>query len=283
MPDYKLREISVGAIKIRARVYRGGAKTPVICLHGLTRNAADFDELAPLIAATGKDVIALSLRGRGESDRDPVFANYFPTVYRDDVIELMDQFGLESAVFVGTSLGGITTMLVNEKAPERVRAAILNDVGPDLAPEGLTRIASYAGKMPMRESSFDAAIASIRSINQIAFPNADEAFWAHLAKRTYREIEGGIFELDYDPNIGKALAEAGPAPDLWPAFSSLAAKPTLLIHGAISDLLTPPIIEKMHKAHTNLEVVDVPNVGHAPFMTEPAAWSVIESFLTKLD
>ena len=125
-----------GALTMRARLYRGGGKTLALCIPGLTRNARDFEDLAPKIAEGGRDVLVVSLRGRADSDYDPDYGNYFPTTYRDDVIASLDQFGAREAVFVGTSLGGIITMLTNEKAPVRVKAAIINDVGPELAPEG---------------------------------------------------------------------------------------------------------------------------------------------------
>ena len=267
--------------RLEARLTDGGDKTPVICIHGLTRNAADFDELAPLLAATGRNVIALSLRGRGRSDYDPNLARYFPTTYRDDVLAVLDHFGIQKAIFVGTSLGGITTILANESHPTRVAAAIINDVGPELAPEGLERIAGYVGKFKGPAASIEEAAARIKDINAVAFPDVDEQFWRKMAERTFRKASDG-WVLDYDPNIAPALAANGPAPDLWPSWASLAQTPTLLVHGELSDLLTAPIIAKMRKAHPNFDYICVPRIGHAPMMTEPAAWAALQAFLQKL-
>ena len=270
-------------ISLETRIARGGSSTPVICIPGLTRNAADFDALAQKIARTGRDAAALSLRGRGGSDRDPDRRNYFPTTYRDDVVSILDALAWDQAVFVGTSLGGITTMLVNESAPARVAAAIINDVGPELAPEGLARIGSYAGKTAGAARDLHEAAARIRDINGVAFPDeTGEDYWIEFARRTFRQTPEG-WVLDYDPAIGDALLENGPAPDLWPGWASLKDTPTLLVHGALSDLLTDPIIEKMRAAHPQCNYVRVPRVGHAPMLTEPAAWKAISEFLNTID
>ncbi len=272
-------------LSMAARRYQGGVRTPAICIPGLTRNMADFEDLAPKIAATGRDVITVSLRGRGKSDRDPDYLHYHPETYRDDILAMMDGFGLDDAVFVGTSLGGIVTMLTNLSAGERVKAAILNDVGPDLAPEGIARIAAYVGESvdagPAK--TLQEATRRIKAINEVAFPDASEDDWVDFAKRTFSETDNGEWVLDYDPNIFRALMELGPAPDLWPGFESLKDTPTLVIRGAISDLLSPEIIEKMRAVHPTFDYVEVPRIGHAPMMAEPTAWAGLEAFLLAVD
>lgn len=281
---YDSRRIAVSPdVSLEARFWAGGGATPVLCMHGLTRNAADFDAVAEPIAATGRDVVAISLRGRGASDHDPDPKNYFPTTYRDDAIKTLDALEWPKAVIIGTSLGGITAMLVNELAPARVAAAVINDVGPELATEGLARIGSYAGKTDGAARDIHEAAARIRAINGVAFPDeTGDDYWIAFARRTFRETAEG-WVLDYDPAIGLALAEAGPAPDLWPAWASLAQTPTLLVHGALSDLLTDAIVEKMRAAHPNFDYARVPRVGHAPMLTEPAASEAIAVFLKKAD
>ncbi|MEM8771977.1 MAG: alpha/beta hydrolase [Pseudomonadota bacterium] len=280
MSIYELVEIPLpDGLKMWARRYgENNCQEPAICIPGLTRNAADFEDLAPKIAGTGRRVYAVSLRGRGPSDYDPDYHRYFPTTYRDDLIAALDHLAIERALLVGTSLGGIIAMLINENAPQRVSGAIINDVGPELAPEGIARIAGYVGEEGHAQDLNEAA-ARIRAINEVAFPDATEEDWRLFAKRTFREKPNG-WVLDYDPKIAAALVENGPAPDLWPAFRSLNGKPTLLVHGEISDLLTPEIVGKMRAAHPNMQYVSVPQIGHAPFMTEPAAWDAIKAFLT---
>ncbi len=270
-------------IVMRAKVYTGGAKTPVLCIPGLTRNASDFDDLAPRIAATGRDVVAISLRGRGQSDRDPNYLNYHPETYRDDVLSVLDAIGIETAIFVGTSLGGIVTMAVHGSAPERVKAAVLNDIGPELAPEGIARIAGYVGAGAGPAASLEEAAARIRAINAVAFPDASDAEWLVFARRTFRQTAAGEWELDYDPNIARALMELGPEPDLWPAFEGLNSTPTLVLRGALSDLLSSEIIKKMRAVYPGFDYAEVPRIGHAPMMTEPVAWAALEAFLMDID
>lgn len=263
-----------------ADYWPGGGKPPALLIPGLTRNAADFEALAPKIAAGGRDAIAVSLRGRGRSDRDPDYLNYRPEIYAADLLAALDQLKIEKAVFIGTSLGGIVTMLAHEAAPHRIAGAVLNDIGPALAPEGLQRIAAYVGEPPSPPAkSLEEAAARMKAINAAAFPDASDEDWLAFARRTHRPRGDGGWDLDYDPNIGRALVETGPAPDLWPAFESLKSKPTLVIRGAISDLLTPEIISDMRKAHPNFQYAEVPRIGHAPMMTEPAAWRALNKFL----
>lgn len=272
-----------GGLTMEANRYAGGAKTPAICIPGLTRNARDFEDFAPWLASTGRDVYVVSLRGRGRSSRDPNYRNYQPLTYRDDILTALDQLRLERAIFVGTSLGGIVAMLTNEKAPERVAGAVINDVGPELAPEGIMRIAGYAGKSRGDAASLDDAAEQIRAINDVAFPGRDAEFWRVFATRTFKLAPAGRWALDYDMAIGKALVEVGPAPDLWPAFASLKKKPTLIVRGAISDLLTPPIIEKMRAAHPSFTLCEVANTGHAPTLTEPEVKKAVAAFVAGIE
>ncbi len=269
-------------VALHARHYSGGDKTPVLCLHGLTRNERDFEDLAPRLAASGRDVFAVTMRGRGRSDYDPDYLNYHPLTYRDDVLKVLDHFDINEAIFIGTSLGGIVTMLTNLSAPDRVGAAIINDVGPELAAEGIIRISGYAGKTKTQVADLDEAAAEIRAVNGVAFPGKGDDFWRMFARRTFHENADGSWTLAYDPNIGKALAEVGPAPDLWGPWESLEDTPTLLIRGALSDLLSPEIVAKMRAVHPSFHYAEVPNVGHAPTLTEPEAWDAIEGFLTRL-
>jgi len=265
------RYFGSGGLRLHGRLYRGGARTPAICIPGLTRNERDFSDVGPFLAETGRDVFAISLRGRGLSDRDPQYLNYRPPTYVGDALAALDSLGWPKAVFVGTSLGGLVTMLTNEAAPARVAAAVINDVGPELAPEGLARIGGYVGGDLPEAASLDEAAAQIRAINEIAFPGRDQDFWRLFASRTFRRSADGRLVLDYDRLIGRALFEAEPLGDLWPVFAKLAGKPTLIVRGAISDLLTPPIVDKMRLAVPGIRIAEVPNVGHAPTLSEAEA------------
>ena len=262
----------------------GPARAPVIAIHGLTRNSADFDAIAPLIAQSGRRVLAVDVRGRGRSDRAPDPMTYQPPNYARDIIALMEQAGIARAVFLGTSMGGLITMAMAALKPKLVAAAILNDVGPEVSPQGLARIAAYAGK-PVEISTWAEAAAYAREHNAIALPHYDDADWDAFARRVFRERADGGLELDYDPDIAVPIRAAGAkalVPNLWPYFRRLARKrPTLLIRGATSDLLGADIAERMRKAAPSMAFAEVPGVGHAPMLDEPAAKAAIFAFLAE--
>jgi len=260
---------------------------PVICLHGLTRNSRDFEIVAPRIAALGRRVVAMDMRGRGKSANDPDPAHYVPAVYAQDVLKVMDALSIARAVFLGTSMGGLVTMVLATMAPDRIAASILNDVGPKLNPVGLSRIATYVGRtQPVH--SWQAAAEAVRSILGSAYPERldDEQFWLAFARRTFREREDALFETDYDPHIALAFAdynEDDPPPDLSPLFTALATKPMLSVRGEISDLFGEDVVEKMRALKPDLETVTIPNVGHAPMLDEPEAWDAVLDFLARVD
>jgi pimeloyl-ACP methyl ester carboxylesterase len=268
-----------------ARDYAGAAgpaKLPVLCIHGLTRNSRDFEDVAPWIAAQGRRVLAVDVRGRGRSARDPHPLNYQPPVYAGDMLALMGQAGIARAVFVGTSMGGLITMTVGAINPAAVAAAVLNDVGPELSPVGLGRIMGYVGGGKPVESWEDAAEYA-RSINGVAFPSAGPEFWPAFARRIFRE-EGGRVALDYDPEITAPFRQAptGPLPDLWPVFTAFAAeRPTLLVRGGISDLIDEGIAARMREAAPAMDYAEVPDVGHAPLLSEPEAQAALADFLSR--
>jgi len=263
-------------------------KLPVICIHGLTRNARDFEELAPRIAATDRRVLAVDVRGRGLSAHDPNPMNYHPGTYAADIVSLLQAAGIEKAVFVGTSMGGLITMVLASIMPQAIAAAVLNDVGPELSPVGLARIAGYTG-MDSRFETWADAVAYAKAINQAAFPAYGAEDWDVFARRLFDEKDGG-FVLAYDPDISapiraaaKTQAEGGQAlapPDMYPLFRALAKdRPLLLVRGGISDLIDPAIAERMRAAAPEMAYAEVPGVGHAPMLTEPGAWAAIENLL----
>jgi pimeloyl-ACP methyl ester carboxylesterase len=261
------------------------AHLPVICLHGLTRNAADFDEFAPLIAGLGRRVLALDVRGRGHSERDPNPDNYNPKVYAGDVVKLMADLGIARAVFVGTSMGGLITLAVAARNIDLVAGVVLNDIGPVISEKGLARIAGYTGKR-VELASWADAVGYVREINACAFPDNPDTEWHKWARRAFALDAGGRLAPRYDPNIGIALQSGKLRPTSLSArmaFRKLAqARPILLVRGALSDLLEPRQAAWMRRAAPDMAYVEVPNVGHAPMLTEPAALDAIVRFLGTL-
>ncbi len=285
MPAYQERRwTSRDGLTLFARDYPAageGGRLPVICLHGLTRNSKDFEEIAPFIAGWGRRVVVPDVRGRGQSDCDPNPKNYKPTVYARDVVDMMTALGIERAIFLGTSMGGLITMTLMAIRPKAIAAAILNDVGPAIAPAGITRILSYAGKK-VDISDWNDAANYVRQTNGVALPDFGDEDWHRFAQRTFRQGPNGP-ELDYDPAISVPLSKPPSKLAPWIAgllFRRLARKkPTLLLRGALSDVISSEIADRMQLQAPGMKRVDVPNVGHAPMLTEPVAVDAIDKFL----
>jgi pimeloyl-ACP methyl ester carboxylesterase len=269
-------------LKLYYRDYPGSVdKPPLLCLPGLTRNARDFADLAERYSPSLR-VIALEFRGRGQSEYDPIPARYVPPTYAHDVIELLDGLAIPQAIFVGTSLGGLVTMLMAVMAPQRIAAAILNDIGPEINDTGVDRIKTYVG-LGQRFKSWDEAAETIAR-NVQAFENYTHDDWVRMAQRNCRE-ENGEIVFDYDMAIALPFNTASPAPqfDMWPLFAALAQKPLLVIRGERSDLLSAAAAEKMQAAAPDMRLAVVPGVGHAPELSEPEAIAAIDAFLAAIE
>jgi pimeloyl-ACP methyl ester carboxylesterase len=289
MPTYsEISFTSNDGLQLYARDYAassGPARLPVICIHGLTRNSSDFDELAPLIAHEGRRVLAVDVRGRGRSQRDPNPDNYNPSVYAGDVEKLMHDLGIARAVFIGTSMGGLITMTVAARNLDLVAAAVLNDIGPVISTRGLARIAGYAGKTAAL-ASWEQAAGYVKEINECAFPSNTDEEWLKWARRAFEQDAEGALSPRYDPNIAIALQTGKLKPTSLVArmaFKRLAKKrPTLLVRGGLSDLVEEHQAAWMRKAAPEMQYAEVPNVGHAPMLTEPEALAAIRSLLAEV-
>ena len=269
-------------LRLFYRDYPGSpGQPPLLCLHGLTRNSRDFGSFADRYAGRFR-VIAVDFRGRGMSDHDPEPAHYLPVTYAADVLQLLDELAIDRALFVGTSLGGLVTMLVAGAQPERIAGAILNDVGPELDPAGLDRIRSYVGK-PVRFADWDEAAEYVSAINR-GMPAANgHDDWRRAAQRLCREEDGAVV-FDYDMAIAEPFnrPDDGVTFDMWPLYRRLGQEPLLIVRGEHSDLLSATTAKAMLDAAPGAELVTVPGVGHAPELTEPAAVAAIDSFLARL-
>lgn len=254
-------------------------RLPVLCLPGLTRNSRDFSSLAALISETRR-VICPDLRGRGRSGHDPDWRNYHPGQYASDLWQLFDALEIDEAVVIGTSLGGWLAMLLNHQRPGRIAAAVMNDIGPEADPDGIARVTATAGLLDVVDSMAE-AIEQAKSVYSIAFPDWNDEQWLIYTETTYRKLDDGRFDLNFDRNIGHAAREgvSGLDVDPWAMFDDLADVPTLLVHGVLSDILTEPIIARMRERKPDLQVAPVSNRGHAPLLDEQEAIDAIATFL----
>lgn len=255
----------------------GTTARTVVCLPGLTRNSRDFTALARELAQRYR-VLTPDLRGRGYSQWDVKISNYHPAVYYQDVLKLLADEVPEPAAIIGTSLGGILAMSLAATSADRVAGIVLNDIGPELAPEGVARIGSYVGVRAPPGSWLEAA-AQVKSIYGHAYPDFDDAHWLMYAKASHRERDDGTVVADYDPGIGEALrATSGKPFNLWPVWASIKT-PVLAVRGARSDLLSEATFDRMLAEKPDLVRIQVPNRGHVPLLNEAGVLAGIEAFL----
>ncbi len=262
---------------------RASAALPVVCLPGLARTIADFETLAQALAAdirTRRRVLALDSRGRGKSEYDRNPANYNLAVELADLLAVLTATSANKAVFIGTSRGGILTMLLGPARPTAIAGCVLNDIGPVIEPTGLARIKGYVGKLP-EPGSFEAAADGLARLFGTQFPKLARRDWLAFAQRTFKQA-GERIVPDYDPQLATILEQVDvehPLPPLWKEFDSLAAVPMMVIRGSNSDILSAATVAAMRERRSQLEVLEVPDQGHAPLLAEAETISRIAKFV----
>lgn len=271
-------------LTLHYRDYPGPAdRPPVICLHGLTRNSRDFENLAARLAGEWR-VLTVDFRGRGKSEHDPESSRYMPPTYAADVLQLLDELNIEKAVFIGTSLGGIVTMIIAGFAPDRIAGALLNDIGPELSKAGIDRIKGYVGH-PIVFADWNEAAEKLSARHSEAHPAYGPDQWLAYAKRVAHETERGI-EFDYDMAIAEPFLamdeKTASGGNAWPLFGGLSGKPLTILRGEHSDLLSIEAARKMVEAVPGADLVTVRQVGHAPDFDEPESIAAVERLLARV-
>jgi pimeloyl-ACP methyl ester carboxylesterase len=270
-------------LRLYARVYESkkSAAETVLCLHGLTRNSRDFEDLAPHLNRRYR-VIVPDMRGRGRSLHDPEPQNYQPAIYVQDILALLDAVDAPRVAVIGTSMGGMLAMMMGVGYRDRIAGLVLNDMGPEVDPVGLDRIKGYAGRMPAPKNWNEAA-AQTKTMFGDAWPDLSEDRWLTLTRRAYREDAAGYPKIEADPKIGEILRSAPPATaNLWPFWNALRGIPMLAIRGENSDILSAATFAQMKALNPELEQLEVANRGHAPLLDEAECIGAIDGFLARL-
>jgi pimeloyl-ACP methyl ester carboxylesterase len=280
---------SADGLRLHARIYGKEAEgtLPVVCLPGLTRNARDFHRLALFLsrqAARPRRVIAFDYRGRGQSDYDPNWQNYTVGAELADILLGLDRLQITSALFIGTSRGGLILQIMAAIKSQLITAAVLNDIGPVVERQGLDLIRGYLGN-PAKPLSLDEAIEAQKRVHGPAFPALTEEDWAAMVDAIYR-VEDGRLVADFDPALIKTLTSADPEqplPQLWKEFEVLAQKPILAIRGGNSRLLSEATLSEMAKRGPEVETVTVAGQGHAPFLETAGLPQKIAAFFDRAE
>jgi len=275
-------------LRLYGRHYRAAAPSgarPVVCLAGLTRNSRDFHTIALALSSQSsppRDVFTLDTRGRGLSEHDRDWKNYAVPIEMQDVIDFMIMLGLRDAGIIGTSRGGLIAMVLAAVQPSLIGAVVLNDIGPVIEMDGLARIASYVGRIPVPKSWADAGRV-VQDLWRRDFPNMTDEDAQVIARQLFNEKNGKPVS-GYDQKLAKCLSVLdGPIPALWPQFEALKRTPVLVVRGANSDLLSDDTVEKMRRRHPRIASITVPGEGHAPLLRDAPTISAISSFFAETD
>ncbi|MGH7948387.1 MAG: alpha/beta fold hydrolase [Candidatus Binataceae bacterium] len=270
------RFVAVNGIKLHYLDYGGAGKQHLVCIHGLTGNAHNFDGLAPHLIEK-YHAMSLDVRGRGDSQWGPQ-TEYIPQQYLSDLAALLDALDISRVTLVGTSMGGMIATLYGGGYPDRVDRVVLNDIGPDIDPAGIARISSYVGEAPE----------SFKDLNEVAeyyrktYPPAAKLAPEQLIEFVKWAVKpGGDGRLVWkmDPAIRRPMRGPSARPfDLWIHYARFKA-PVLVVRGADSDVLSRRTCEKMQHSHPQTTVVEVPGVGHAPSLLEPESLAALSKFL----
>jgi len=254
------------------------AAAPVLCLPGLTRNSKDFHRLASRLAVTRR-VVCPDYRGRGRSDYDSDPTKYHPAVHLNDTRHLLAVTGLHAAIVIGTSFGGLLAMGMAVVMPSALRAVILNDVGPEVAKQGLGRIMDYIGK-DSPQPDWDAAIAALKRMFPAHARDTREALMEE-ARATWREGDDGMLHFDWDTRLAETVAKASGETDPWQLFRGLCGFPVLALRGGLSDVLSAETLDRMARSHPGLTAITIPGSGHPLTLNEPAVTEALDEFLAR--
>lgn len=251
----------------------------LVCVHGLTRTARDFDELARALCGRFR-VVCPDVAGRGDSDRlaDPML--YAIPQYVSDMVTLIARLDVEALSWVGTSMGGLIGMALAAQTGTPVARLVLNEAGPVIARAALERIGSYVGRAPTFPS-LEKAEEYVRAVSA-PFGRHTDAQWRFLTETWLRRNDDGSYRASYDPAIAEPFRATMPEKDmeLWPIYDAIRC-PTLVLRGAQSDLLAPATARQMAARGPKARVVEIPEVGHAPTLMQPEQIAIVRDFLVE--
>ena len=264
----------------RMSYYEWGARDNprvLVCVHGLTRNARDFDALAQALSGHYR-VICPDVVGRGQSGwlRDP--SGYAIAQYVADMVTLIARLNVDTVHWLGTSMGGLIGMALAAQPGTPIRRLVLNDVGPLITVESLQRIASYVGLAP-DWPTMEAAIAYVKLVSA-PFGPLSEAQWYDLTESSVMQCSDGRWRFRYDPKIAEPFKAAFVDQDinLWPVYQAISC-PTLVIRGAESDLLTRETWQTMADCGPQAKLAEIAGVGHAPMFQSEEQIDIVRDFL----
>ena len=273
--------VTINGLRLHHVDYGQVGRPALICIHGLSGNAHNFDAVAQHLVGSyhSYHVISIDVRGRGDSQWGPA-DEYNETNYTSDLAGLIDQLRFPRVTLIGTSMGGAIAMLYAGGFPERVERLVLNDVGPEIDPAGVERITEYMSTAPSEFSNL-AEVAAYYRQNYPSMRGMGEREIVEFVKWGVKPNNNGTLQWKMDPavrNLRRTGSGARPL-DMWVPYARITA-PVLVIRGADSDILARATAERMRTVLPGLTTIaEVPGVGHAPSLLEPAALKALQAFL----
>jgi pimeloyl-ACP methyl ester carboxylesterase len=274
-------------LRLYARHYPapGSSRRPALCLAGITRNSRDFHTIAVALSTDPvrpRPVYTIDTRGRGRSAHDPDWKNYVVPIEMLDVLDFITLQSLDNVAVIGTSRGGIIAMVMAAAQPSAIGCVVLNDIGPVIDIDGLSRIAGYIGRTPLPHSWADAG-RMVKDMNKKQFPRVGDEEWSDVARQFFNEANGRP-TAGYDPQLSHSLSVLdGPAPALWPQFEALKRVPLMVLRGENSDILSAATVEEMRRRHPQITTHTVRWEGHAPLLRDQHTIEEVANFLAAAD
>jgi pimeloyl-ACP methyl ester carboxylesterase len=268
--------VNANGLRLHYLDYGNDGAPWLVCVHGLSGNAHNFDALAPHLMAK-YHVISVDVRGRGDSQWGPP-TEYLAQNYVTDLARMLEALGVARTSLIGTSMGGIISMTYAGGWPERVERLVLNDIGCEIDLAGVARIANYVGDAPERFDDIGGVVKYYRE-NYPPMAKLKDSVIADQVKWSVKPGAHGGLEWKMDPNVRRPLrgATAQNRFDLWVPYARIAC-PILIVRGAESDILASATAGRMCKVNKQAKTVEVPGVGHAPSLTEPESLAAIKEF-----
>lgn len=268
--------VTVNGLRLHYLDYGDDGRPWLVCIHGLSGNAHNFDELARHLHDR-YHVISVDVRGRGDSDWGPP-TDYLPQNYVTDLAAMLESLGIARTSLIGTSMGGMISIMYAGGWPDRVERLVLNDIGPEIDPAGAARITSYFSSAPERFSDLSEVVKYYQA-NYPAMAKIQDAILAEQVKWSVKP-DGDRLKWKIDPSVRRPPrgATAANRLDLWVPYARIAC-PTLIVRGAESDILPRATATRMCQVLRNATTIEVPGVGHAPSLTEPESLAAIKQLL----
>ncbi len=273
---------------------KASSGVPIICVHGLSRNRHDFDVLADFLSRREKHVFCPDVVGRGDSDWLSNPEHYTFEQYISDMNALVARTLYPKVDWVGTSMGGVIGMIMASMPQSPIRKLVLNDIGPHIPGRALSKFTAYVGTNPLFDSIEDAE--KYIKTRYASFGHLTEQQWQAITKFSIHQNSTGHYLLKMDPDIKvfsnqmkwilklahpiKTLKGTEMDINLWEVWHKIKC-PVLLIRGQFSEILLPSTVEKMQQSHAHMEVIEVPNTGHAPLLANLTQLQTIEAWLNK--